>query len=62
MLGEPGHRRSQRFGHRIDAGPSSAGCVAVLPVRRQRELTGGKKVLQGARQRTVGVDRFQQSL
>ena len=59
---EPGHRRPQRFGHRVDAGLPTRGGAAFVPVRRQRQLVRGQEVFQGARQRHVGVDRFQQRL
>ena len=62
VLGEPGHRGPQRFGHRVDAGLPSRGGAAFVAVRRQRQLVRGEEVFQRARQRHVGVDRFQQCL
>ena len=62
VRGEAGHRWPQRCGHRVDARLPSCGGATFVPVRRQRQLVRGEEVFQGARQRHVGVDRFQQRL
>lgn len=62
VLGEPGHRRPQRFGHGVDAGPPTRGRAAFVTVRRQRQLVRGEEVFQRPRQRNVVGDRLQQCL
>jgi hypothetical protein len=62
VLGVPGHRRPQGFGHGINAGLSAGGGAPFIVVGPQRQLARGEKVFQSPRQRPVGGDGFQQYL
>ncbi|WP_230990355.1 hypothetical protein [Rhodococcus oxybenzonivorans] len=59
VRGEPGHRRSQRCGHGVDAGLAAGGGAAFVAVGRQCQFARGEEILQRPRERHVGGDSVQ---